>query len=212
MARVRRYRPYTGNLRAANRAVRAALHRPDSATCLDRCRAPRDLGILGESSGDGLARGSAAVAPGGCSGSRTACGPSLARRRGCGSREVCAAGSCTALLARSNPVRRESHERRRDDRRRFAQGRQHRGRAGPVTKTLTGTARFASTDEGYGRLTGFARRWGCLPVGGGGLPRRRPVAGPAAGRRRRGGLGRAREAGRAGAGVLPGPWPQDRQA
>jgi hypothetical protein len=28
-----------------------------------------------------------------------------------------------------------------------------------VTKTLTGTARFASSAEGYGRLTGFARRW-----------------------------------------------------
>jgi hypothetical protein len=25
----------------------------------------------------------------------------------------------------------------------------------PVTKTLTGTARFANTDEGYGRLAGL---------------------------------------------------------
>jgi transposase len=29
----------------------------------------------------------------------------------------------------------------------------------PVTKTLIETARFANTEEGYGRLTGFARRW-----------------------------------------------------
>jgi transposase len=29
----------------------------------------------------------------------------------------------------------------------------------PVTRTLTGTARFANSDEGYARLTGFARRW-----------------------------------------------------
>jgi len=29
----------------------------------------------------------------------------------------------------------------------------------PVTKTLTGTARFANSDEGYARLTGFARKW-----------------------------------------------------
>jgi hypothetical protein len=29
----------------------------------------------------------------------------------------------------------------------------------PVTKTLTGTAWFANSDEGYVRLTGFARRW-----------------------------------------------------
>lgn len=29
----------------------------------------------------------------------------------------------------------------------------------PVTKTLIETARFASTDEGYARLAGFARRW-----------------------------------------------------
>jgi transposase len=29
----------------------------------------------------------------------------------------------------------------------------------PVTKTLIETARFANSEEGYGRLTGFARRW-----------------------------------------------------
>jgi YHS domain-containing protein len=29
----------------------------------------------------------------------------------------------------------------------------------PVSKTLIETARFASSEEGYGRLTGFARRW-----------------------------------------------------
>jgi hypothetical protein len=29
----------------------------------------------------------------------------------------------------------------------------------PVTKTLIETARFADSEEGYGRLTGFARRW-----------------------------------------------------
>ena len=29
----------------------------------------------------------------------------------------------------------------------------------PVTKTLIDTARFANSDEGYGRLAGFARRW-----------------------------------------------------
>jgi transposase len=29
----------------------------------------------------------------------------------------------------------------------------------PVTKTLIGTARFANSDEGYGQLRGFARRW-----------------------------------------------------
>ncbi len=29
----------------------------------------------------------------------------------------------------------------------------------PVTKTLTGTARFANSEEGYGQLAGFARRW-----------------------------------------------------
>jgi transposase len=29
----------------------------------------------------------------------------------------------------------------------------------PVTKTLIDTARFASSDEGYARLAGFARRW-----------------------------------------------------
>jgi transposase len=29
----------------------------------------------------------------------------------------------------------------------------------PVTKTLIETARFANTDEGYGRLTAFAARW-----------------------------------------------------
>ena len=52
-------------------------------------------------------------------------------------------------------------ERRRDDRRGPAQGQQHGGRAGPVTKTLIDTARFANTDEGYARLAGFARRWDC---------------------------------------------------
>ena len=31
----------------------------------------------------------------------------------------------------------------------------------PVTKTLTGTARFANSGEGYARLTVFARRWDC---------------------------------------------------
>jgi hypothetical protein len=31
----------------------------------------------------------------------------------------------------------------------------------PVTKTLIDTARFADTGEGYARLAGFARRWGC---------------------------------------------------
>jgi hypothetical protein len=29
----------------------------------------------------------------------------------------------------------------------------------PVTKTLIETARFANSEEGYRRLTGFARRW-----------------------------------------------------
>jgi len=29
----------------------------------------------------------------------------------------------------------------------------------PVTKTLIETARFANTGEGYGQLTGFARKW-----------------------------------------------------
>jgi transposase len=29
----------------------------------------------------------------------------------------------------------------------------------PVTRTLTGTARFANSGEGYARLAGFARRW-----------------------------------------------------
>ncbi len=29
----------------------------------------------------------------------------------------------------------------------------------PVIKTLIETARFANSDEGYVRLTGFARRW-----------------------------------------------------
>jgi transposase len=29
----------------------------------------------------------------------------------------------------------------------------------PVTKTVIGAARFASSQEGYERLTGFARRW-----------------------------------------------------
>ena len=38
-------------------------------------------------------------------------------------------------------------------------GQQHGGRADPVTKALTGTARFANSDVGYGRLAGFARRW-----------------------------------------------------
>jgi hypothetical protein len=28
----------------------------------------------------------------------------------------------------------------------------------PVTKTLTGTARFANSDEGYARLAGYARK------------------------------------------------------
>src|SRR6516164_1698416 len=47
--------------------------RPESATCLDRRWEPGDLRSSGAERG-GLARESAAVAPGGCSGSRTACG------------------------------------------------------------------------------------------------------------------------------------------
>jgi hypothetical protein len=80
----------------------------------------------------------------------------------------------------------------------------------PVTKTVIETARFANTDEGYGRLAGFARRWehrrGAVEGCHGG-----PVPGAAAGRGRGAGAGRAGEAGGPGAGVVPGPWPQDRQ-
>jgi len=82
----------------------------------------------------------------------------------------------------------------------------------PVTKTLTGTARFANSDEGYGRLTGFARRWeerrwaveGCRGAGRS-LAQRLVADGELV-------PGRSSQAGRPGAGVLPGPRPQDRQA
>jgi hypothetical protein len=40
----------------------------------------------------------------------------------------------------------------------------------PVTKTVIEGARFANSQEGYGRLAGLAPGAGTAPLGGGGLP------------------------------------------
>jgi hypothetical protein len=82
----------------------------------------------------------------------------------------------------------------------------------PVTKTVIEAARFANSQEGYERLTGFARRWeqrrwaveGCRGAGRS-LAQRLVADGEHV-------PGRAGEAGRPGARVLLRSWPQDRPA
>jgi hypothetical protein len=78
----------------------------------------------------------------------------------------------------------------------------------PVTKTVTGAARFANSQEGYERLTGFAGRWeqrraaveGCRGAGRS-LAQRLVADGEQV-------PGRARKAGRPGARVLPACTPR----
>jgi hypothetical protein len=80
----------------------------------------------------------------------------------------------------------------------------------PVTKTVIEAARFANSQEGHAGLAAFARRWdqrrwaveGCRGAGQS-LAQRLVADGEQV-------PGRAREAGRPGARVFPGPWPQDR--
>jgi transposase len=79
----------------------------------------------------------------------------------CGSREVCAAGSCIALLARRFLSSEE--ETVSDDVMIAVDPHKASNTAAvldPVTKTVIESARFANSQEGYVRLTGFAARWG----------------------------------------------------
>ena len=111
----------------------------------------------------GVARESAAVAPGGCSGSRTACAPagsSLVRmwlKRG-----LRAARSCIALLA-PQPAPELTEEDDVSDGVLIAVD-PHKGHntlvvLDPVTSVPVDEAEFANTGDGYRELMRFARRW-----------------------------------------------------
>jgi transposase len=76
-----------------------------------------------------------------------------------GSREVCSARSCIALLASSPHVEEEAVS---DDVMIAVDPHKASNTAAvldPVTRTLIESARFANSADGYEQLTGFARRW-----------------------------------------------------
>ena len=79
-----------------------------------------------------------------------------------------------------------------------------------VSRRAVEEAEFANTHAGYREMVRFARRWRAAPLGRRRMSRGRAFPGPTPGGRGRGGLRRAGQTGRPGAGVLPGPWPQDR--
>jgi len=96
-----------------------------------------------------------------------------------------------------------------DDRRRPPQGFPHHRRP----RRARPPARPTAHHRHLGGLPGPAGMGGALAatlLGGGGRPQDRPGVGPAASQRRRGGLGRAGQAGCPGAGAVGRPRPQER--